>query len=50
MAHPVVEKLRQLVGLAPASTTLIPFEKERDLDEFEKEAAKGLDKQPEQLF
>jgi len=29
---------------------LIPFEKERDLDEFEKEAAKGLDKQPEQLF
>ena len=29
---------------------LIPFEKERDLDEFEKDAAEGLDKQPEQLF
>ena len=29
---------------------LIPFESTRDLSEFEKEAAEGLDKQPEQLF
>lgn len=29
---------------------LVPFEKERDLNDFEKEAAEGLDKQPEQLF
>jgi hypothetical protein len=29
---------------------LVPFEKDRDLNEEEKAAAEGLDKQPEQLF
>lgn len=49
-ATPGGGKAKAIRWVSARIDNLIPFEKDRDLNAEEKDAAEGLDKQPEQLF
>lgn len=49
-ATPGGGKAKAIRWVSARIDNLVPFEKDRDLNSFEKEAHDGLDKQPEQLF
>lgn len=49
-ATPGGGKAKAIRWVSAKIDNLVPFESTRDLNEYEKEAAEGLDKQPEQLF